>query len=431
MNFLQHYRLAPIFIFCLSLILSFPCFAVSDTLLEELKKSNVVDQTNSLSHDEIAQLKKQNEQLYQQKHVDFKILIIPTLGQISIEEYAEQSFNRIKIGDKNLDNGLLLVIAKNERQIRFEVGYGLEGNMPDIQAGRILRNSLVPHLKHSQYYLGIAQAQVDVAKLFGLDLPLLSFEPKSIEQPASEVELSIAETYDMPEDLYQDDSAPSNHIDLSEPSKHPVNYIIFLIWNVVMSSLIVIYFMPLYGSLKAENILDNELRMKLATYGIFHLLFCWVITGQPIGLIILCSTLIFFCMLVLNYYCHFYLHFKKYVLQRLKLNWVWVLIIYVGSVISLSFFTPNSLVPLMMFLAFLPPLVRTPWVAIHNSLYIHKARYPDDLQSLFIWPLPWYFTSIGDSDSSGGSSSGSSSNGSSSSRSTGGSSGGGGASGSW
>ncbi|WP_180120469.1 YgcG family protein [Acinetobacter sp. YH12086] len=399
--------------------------------MEELKNSNVVDQTNSLSRDEIVQLKKQNEQLYQQKHVDFKILIVPTLGQISIEEYAEQSFNRIKIGDKNLDNGLLLVIAKNERQTRFEVGYGLEGDMPDILAGRILRNSLVPHLKHSQYYLGIAQTQIQVAKLFGLDLPLVSFDPKPIEQPASEAVLSIAETYDMSEDLYQYDSAPSNHIDLAEPSKHPVNYIIFVIWNAVMSSLILIYIMPLYGCLKAENIFDNGLRMKLATYGTFHLLFCWVITGQPLGLIILCSMLIFFFVLVLNYYCHFYLHFKKYVLQRLKLNWIWVSIIYVASVISLSFFTPNSLVPLMMFLAFLPLLARTLWVAIHNSLYIHKTRYPDDLQSLFIWPLPWYFTSIEDSDSSGGSSSGSSSNGSSSSRSTGGSSGGGGASSSW
>ena len=101
-------------------------YANTPALLEQLKNENVVDTTQTLSADEIEKLKQQNEQLYKEANVDFKILMIPTTDGESIEQYALDVFNTLKIGNEKLDNGLLLLIAKDDRKMRFEVGYGLE-----------------------------------------------------------------------------------------------------------------------------------------------------------------------------------------------------------------------------------------------------------------------------------------------------------------
>lgn len=146
-------------LFILSLTVSIYSHALSPKLLEQLKKENIVDTTRTLSDTEIKNLKQQNEQMYQQQKIDFKILMIPTIQNTSIEQYSENVFNSIKIGNEKLDNGLLLVIAKDDRKMRFEVGYGLEGDFTDIQAGRVIRNTLAPNFKNSEYYQGLYQTQ--------------------------------------------------------------------------------------------------------------------------------------------------------------------------------------------------------------------------------------------------------------------------------
>lgn len=131
-------------------------YALSPALLDQLKKDNIVDTTNTLSMNEIDHLKGQNQSLYKEKNIDFKILMIPSLGEISIEEYALDVFNTLKIGNKELDNGLLLVIAKDDRKMHFEVGYGLEGDITDAQAGRLIRNDLAPAFKQGEYFQGLS-----------------------------------------------------------------------------------------------------------------------------------------------------------------------------------------------------------------------------------------------------------------------------------
>ena len=72
------------------------------------------------------------------------VAMIPTLGDDSIEEAALDIFRTWGIGSRDKDNGILLLIAKEDRKLRIEVGYGLEGAIPDSTADRIIRNIIAP-----------------------------------------------------------------------------------------------------------------------------------------------------------------------------------------------------------------------------------------------------------------------------------------------
>ncbi|HUI64555.1 MAG TPA: TPM domain-containing protein [Bacteroidota bacterium] len=85
------------------------------------------------------------------------MLMIPTLNGGSIEDVSLRIAEANKIGQKEKSNGVLLLIVKNDRQARIEVGYGLEGALPDITAGQIIRNTLGPHFRSGDYYGGISE----------------------------------------------------------------------------------------------------------------------------------------------------------------------------------------------------------------------------------------------------------------------------------
>ncbi|WP_445665761.1 TPM domain-containing protein [Fodinibius sp. AD559] len=86
------------------------------------------------------------------------IATLDNLGGISIEEAATTLFNDWKMWEDNKDNGVLILIAQQERKMRIEVGYGLEGAIPDVMAGRIIREILTPSFKNSNYYGGLDRA---------------------------------------------------------------------------------------------------------------------------------------------------------------------------------------------------------------------------------------------------------------------------------
>jgi uncharacterized protein len=83
------------------------------------------------------------------------VLTIPTLDGEGIEEYALRVFEAWKLGQKGKDNGILLVVAPNDRRMRIEVGYGLEGTLTDSLAGSIIRNVMTPRFKEGDYNSGI------------------------------------------------------------------------------------------------------------------------------------------------------------------------------------------------------------------------------------------------------------------------------------
>ena len=82
------------------------------------------------------------------------VLTVPSLEGESVERYASRVFNAWGLGQAETDNGVLVLIARDEREMRIEVGYGLEGRLTDLRAGRIIRTSFVPSFRDGDYDAG-------------------------------------------------------------------------------------------------------------------------------------------------------------------------------------------------------------------------------------------------------------------------------------
>jgi uncharacterized protein len=110
----------------------------------------VQDFAKILSEDEIAELRSLGRTIEDQTTAQISVLTVKTIGENTIEEYANEAFRQYGIGNETENNGVLLVIAVTDRLIRIEVGYGLEGRIPDGKAGRILDEHAVPFLQNDQ-----------------------------------------------------------------------------------------------------------------------------------------------------------------------------------------------------------------------------------------------------------------------------------------
>ena len=80
---------------------------------------------------------------------------IPSLEGEVLEEFSIKVADQWKIGQKDFDNGAILLVAQKDRKLRIEVGYGLEGSLTDLMAGRIIRNVIVPQFKTRNFDQGI------------------------------------------------------------------------------------------------------------------------------------------------------------------------------------------------------------------------------------------------------------------------------------
>jgi uncharacterized protein len=117
--------------------------------------ARVTDQTGTLSSGEIGQLEEKLSRFEHETSTQIAILIMPSLGDESIEEYTIRVAEKNRFGKKGRDNGVLLVVAKEDRQLRIEVGYGLEGALPDAVADQIIRRVIVPEFRDDNYYRGL------------------------------------------------------------------------------------------------------------------------------------------------------------------------------------------------------------------------------------------------------------------------------------
>ena len=105
-----------------------------------------------------------NRPLIEQELADFDaqtsneiaVVTVSSLDGSPIEDYAVRLFENWQIGKKDKDNGVLLLVAPHEKEVRIEVGYGLEGALPDITASSIIRNEILPHFKENDYTAGTA-----------------------------------------------------------------------------------------------------------------------------------------------------------------------------------------------------------------------------------------------------------------------------------
>ncbi len=83
------------------------------------------------------------------------ILTVPSLGGVSIEQYSIEVFEKNAIGQKNKDNGVLILIARDERRLRIEVGYGLEGVLTDAMAALVIEREIKPKFREGRYAEGL------------------------------------------------------------------------------------------------------------------------------------------------------------------------------------------------------------------------------------------------------------------------------------
>jgi uncharacterized protein len=120
----------------------------------------VMDTAHMLSAQEIAEIETTLRDIYQKNIAQIQVVTIPTLGDETIEQVGIQFAEKWKIGDAKKgnqykDNGVIILVAQKERKIRIEVGRGLEGDLPDVIAARIIREQIVPFFKEGEPGKGI------------------------------------------------------------------------------------------------------------------------------------------------------------------------------------------------------------------------------------------------------------------------------------
>jgi len=128
-------------------------------------KSRITDLTQTLSSDQQAQLDTKLAAFEQQKGSQIAILILPTTQPEDIAQYSIRVVEKWKIGREKVDDGILVLVAKEDRKVRIEVGYGLEGAIPDLTAKRVINEFISPQFKQGNFYGGL-DAGID--KLMGL-----------------------------------------------------------------------------------------------------------------------------------------------------------------------------------------------------------------------------------------------------------------------
>ncbi|MBK8394532.1 MAG: TPM domain-containing protein [Leptospiraceae bacterium] len=116
-----------------------------------------MDEVGILSKETKLSIDKKLKEHEKQTSNQVVVLIIPSLEGEILEEYSLKIASTWKLGQKGKDNGVLLLIAKNDRKMRIEVGYGLEGTLTDVLSNRIIRNEIAPAFKKENYSAGVEQ----------------------------------------------------------------------------------------------------------------------------------------------------------------------------------------------------------------------------------------------------------------------------------
>ncbi len=126
-------------------------------------------------------------ELQQKTKAQIAVLIIPTLDGEDVTEYANKVFRSWGIGEKDKNNGILFLIALKDKQMRIEVGYGLEGAINDAKAGQILDDYAIPYFKQGQIGKGVVNTYAilvgEAAKEYGITIDgSRTYETQNVEE---------------------------------------------------------------------------------------------------------------------------------------------------------------------------------------------------------------------------------------------------------
>lgn len=147
-------------------------------------QGRVTDLTSTLTQEEKKSIELRLEALESSKGSQVVVLLIPTTGEESIEQYSIRVAEAWKIGRKGIDDGVILLVARNDRKLRIEVGYGLEGALTDALTNQIIQEQMVPLLKKGDF-AGAIGAGVDsiIRAIEGEPLPAPAQVSSGLENP--------------------------------------------------------------------------------------------------------------------------------------------------------------------------------------------------------------------------------------------------------
>ncbi len=167
----------------------------------------VVDQANIISAETRSAVEAKSADLEAKSGIQLVVATVKSLEGQEIEPYANQLFRTWGLGQKDKNNGVLLLVAPNERRVRIEVGYGLEGTLTDALSKVIITNAITPRFKEGDFSGGIARGVDDI-------ITVLTTDSSDWQQPKPAVRLD------------------------REPASDPTNWIIGLVIVVILAGMI-------------------------------------------------------------------------------------------------------------------------------------------------------------------------------------------------
>lgn len=142
-----------------------PAFAINFPALT----GRVVDQANIIQSDKRAAIEQKSADLEEKSGIQLVVATVNSLEGQEIEPYANELFRKWALGEKKKNNGVLLLVAPNERRVRIEVGYGLEGTLTDALSKVIISNAMTPRFKAGNYSEGISRGVDDIITVLTTD----------------------------------------------------------------------------------------------------------------------------------------------------------------------------------------------------------------------------------------------------------------------
>ncbi len=170
----------------------------------------VQDSAEVLDSEVFTAINQISEKLEAKSDIEMAVVTVENLDGLTIEDFAEQLFNRWKIGKKTQDNGVLLLFALNDRKVRIEVGYGLESILTDAKSKKIIEEKGIPFFKEKKYGQGLYEMSFAIANFLtksmniNLDLQALESLPEKeiLETVNSRSNLTMASFQNFSKKIY-------------------------------------------------------------------------------------------------------------------------------------------------------------------------------------------------------------------------------------
>jgi len=125
----------------------------------------VTDYTSTLSDNERAQLEQKLVSFNDSTSTQVAVVMLSSIGNYDVADYTVQLYNRWGIGQQNKNNGVLILVAKDDRKVWITTGYGIEGVLPDVLCKRIVDNDITPNFKNGDFYGGLDAATTSIMSL--------------------------------------------------------------------------------------------------------------------------------------------------------------------------------------------------------------------------------------------------------------------------